>query len=60
MEVATTTTEKNLSAINESLVQLSIALGRIAAREDQMLVTLKKLKAALTTTATTTPESLPG
>jgi hypothetical protein len=42
------------------LVQLSIALGRIAARQDQMLVTLKKLKAALTTTATTTPESLPG
>jgi hypothetical protein len=32
MEAATTTTAEKLSAINESLVQLNMALGRIAAR----------------------------
>jgi hypothetical protein len=57
MEAATTTTAEKLSAINESLVELSMTLGRIAARQNRMLVDLKKMTVALTLTpaATTTP-----
>lgn len=60
MEVATTTAEANLSAINESLVQIGMTLGRIAARQDHMLVNLKKMTVALAPTATTTPARVSG
>ncbi|XP_051186489.1 uncharacterized protein [Lolium perenne] len=57
--MSTTTTEANLSAISESLVKLNMMLGRIAVRQDQMLVDLKKMTVALAPTATTTPTSVP-
>jgi hypothetical protein len=60
MEAATTTSAEKLSAINKSLVQLNMALGRMAARQDRMILDLKKMTVALTPTATTTPTFVPG
>jgi hypothetical protein len=51
MEVASTTTAMSLSAINETLMQISMTLGRMAARQDQMLVDSKKMTAALVATS---------
>jgi hypothetical protein len=60
MEVATPTTEASLSAINETLRRISMTLGRMAARQDQMLVDSKKMTAALAPIVATTPMSAPG
>ncbi|KAK1612075.1 hypothetical protein QYE76_035748 [Lolium multiflorum] len=59
MVMSTTTTEANLSAISESLVELNMMLGCIAVRRDQMLVDLKKMTVPLAPTTTTTPTSVP-
>ncbi|KAM0862218.1 hypothetical protein ACQ4PT_045399 [Festuca glaucescens] len=60
MRAAATKTETAMSAIQERLVQLNEMLGRIATRQDKMLVDLKKMTAAVTPTAATTPFSVPG
>jgi type II secretory pathway component PulM len=48
-----------LSAINESLVQLNMKLGRIAVRQENMLVNLKKMTATVALTAIASPMSAP-
>ncbi|KAK1699269.1 hypothetical protein QYE76_015966 [Lolium multiflorum] len=59
LEVAMTWTEGNLSAINESLVQLSATLSCIAARQGQMLVNLKKMTVVPVPITTTMPVFVP-
>lgn len=53
MEAATR--EATLSAIHESMVKLSMTLGRIALRQEDMLVDLEKMTAALVRTTTASP-----
>jgi hypothetical protein len=55
MEVVERTTEATLSTIHESLVWLNVTLGRMAARQEKMLVVSKKMTAALAHISTTTP-----
>lgn len=52
--MAVTTTEVTMRAIQESLVQLSMTLGRIAARQDKILVDMKMM-AMVVPTATIMP-----
>lgn len=49
------TREATLNAIHESMVKLSMTLGRIALRQENMLVDLKKMTATLVRTTTASP-----
>jgi hypothetical protein len=55
MELTSTMAEASLSAINETLMQIRVTLGRMAARQDQMLVDSKKILAMLAPAVATTP-----
>jgi CII-binding regulator of phage lambda lysogenization HflD len=47
MEVTSTAVEASLSAINKTLMQMRVILGRMAAGQDQMLVESKKMTSTL-------------
>jgi hypothetical protein len=60
MEVTSTTVEASLSAINKTLMQMRVILGRMAAGQDQMLVESKKMTSTLASIVATTPVLGPG